>query len=198
MSNAVFPSLPGITWGSTKSPEWKTITQESVSGKELRASLMSYPRWTYTLSYEFLRGGSLAELQTLVGFFNARRGMFDDFLYTDPDDNTVTAQQFGVGDGAATGFALVRSYGGFSEPVQNLNSAPSIYVNGVLKVLTTDYTVSSLGVVTFVTAPASGAVLTWSGTYYWRVRFLQDSSEFGNFLKDLYELKKLSFKTVKL
>jgi uncharacterized protein (TIGR02217 family) len=198
MSDSVFPSLPGLTWGTTKTPEWKTIVQESVSGKELAASLMTYPRWTYTLSYEFLRSGAQAELQTLVGFFNARRGKFDDFLYTDPDDNAVTAQQFGTGDGTSTVFSLVRTYGGFTEPVQNLNSAPSIYVNGVLKTLTTDYTISSLGVVTFVNAPASSAALTWSGTYYWRVRFLQDSSEFTNFMQQLYSAKKISFKTVKL
>jgi hypothetical protein len=52
--------------------------------------------------------------------------------------------------------------------------------------------------VTFVIAPASSAALTWSGTYYWRVRFLQDSSEFTNFMQQLYSAKKISFKTVKL
>lgn len=198
MSQAIFPSLPGLKWGTTKTPEWKTIIQESVSGKELAASLMTYPRWLYTLSYEFLRSGAELELQTLVGFFNARRGKFDDFLYLDPDDNSVTVQSFGAGDGVAVSFGLTRPYGGFVEPVQNLNGAPSIYINGVLKTVTTDYTISSIGVVTFAIAPASGAVLTWTGNYYWRVRFTQDTNEITNFMQGLYEAKKLSFRTVKL
>jgi len=48
-----------------------------------------------------------------------------------------------------------------------------IYKDGVLKTLTTDYTVSSTGLVTFAAAPAAAAVLSWSGTYYRRVRMAQ-------------------------
>ena len=31
---------------------------------------------------------------------------------------------------------------------------------------------SSTGMVTFVTAPAAAAALTWTGAFYWRCRFL--------------------------
>jgi hypothetical protein len=54
-------------------------------------------------------------------------GGFDTFLFTDPDDNAVAAQTFGVGDGDQDAFQLVRTLGSFTEPVYDLNGAPSIY-----------------------------------------------------------------------
>lgn len=198
MSDAVFPVLPGLKWNIKRASIWKTNSAESVSGKEASVSLMSYPLRRYSLAFEFLRAGAEAELQTLEGFFNLRRGRHDTWLYNDPDDYTVTDQSFGTGDGATAAFALARTRGGFTEPVQSLNSAPVIKVAGVTKTLTTDYTISALGVVTFVTPPAASAALTWSGTYYWRCRFLRDETEFDQFLKDLWSLNRIEFRTVKL
>src|SRR5262249_23333839 len=50
--------------------------------------------------------------------------------YSDPNDNTVTAMPFGVGDGTTAAFQLQRSIGGGVDIVQNVNqsvSAPKIY-----------------------------------------------------------------------
>ena len=127
MSQAVFPTFPGLKWGSKKTPYWKNRVQEAVSGKEKRAAYWTYPRYKLDLSYEVLRAGAEAELQQLLGFFNARKGNFDSFLVSDPDDNAVTAQAFGTGDGARTEFQLLRSYGGFIEPVFDVTGAPAIY-----------------------------------------------------------------------
>ena len=124
-----------------------------------------------------------------MAFFNARSGSFDSFLWTDPDDNSVTAQSFGAGDGSTISFQLTRTFGGYAEPVFDTNSTPAISVNGVLKTAGTDYTISSTGVVTFAAAPGSTLPLTWTGTYYRRVRFASDSAEFAQFLKNLWELK---------
>jgi uncharacterized protein (TIGR02217 family) len=191
MSNVVFPVLPGLGWSVTKTPHWSTVIQKAVSGKELRAALMSYPLYRIALTYEVLRAGAAyAELQTLIGFFNNRQGAFDSFLYDDTSDNTVTAHSFGTGNGSTTAFQLVRALGGNTEPVMNLNSNPSIYVAGALKTPTTDYTLNN-GMVTFAAAPANGAALTWTGGYYYRCRFLQDSADFENFLYQLWTLKKL-------
>jgi uncharacterized protein (TIGR02217 family) len=176
---------------------WKTLVQEATSGKEARAALMSYPGWGWSLSYSKLDAGTLAELQTLVGFFNARQGRFDTFLYTDPDDNSVTDQSFGTGNGAATQFQLVRAFGGFVEPVRDVNTLTNIKKAGVTQNNPADYTISATGLVTFTSAPANGAALTWTGTYYWRCRFLKDSSDFTAFVKQLYENKKVEFVFVK-
>lgn len=196
MSNAVFPTLPGLKWGVIKKPMWSTKVQRAASGKELRASFYSYPEYQYTLSYEVLRGNGLGEIQQLIGFFNARQGSFDSFLYRDPDDNSITSQSFGLGDGVQTKFQLVRLYGGFVEPVLALNGTPSIYVNGTLT--TTGFTIDSYGLVTFTTPPAVGAVLTWTGQFYWRCRFIQDSTEFEQFLYQLWSNKLVEFKTLKV
>lgn len=193
MSNAVFPSnLPGLGWSVLKQPSWSTRIQKAVSGKELRAALMSYPLYRITLTYEVLReSAALQELQTLMGFFNARLGSFDSFLYSDPTDHSVTDQGFGTGTGTLAQFQLIRSYGGFAEPVMNLNGAPAIKVAGSLKTAGTDYTVDQFGVVTFTSNPPAGAALTWSGSFYYRCRFNSDSTEFDNFMYQLWQLKKL-------
>lgn len=201
MSNAIYPTLPGLGWSVIKTPNWTTKVQRSVSGKETRTALESFPRWKFALKYEFLRqDAAYLEIQTLVDFFNARQGSYDSFLFTDPNDNAVTAQSFGTGDASTKAFQLIRPIlsGGFLEPVQNLNSAPSIYVAGVLKTVTTDYTIGSTGIVTFVAAPAAAAALTWTGTYYFRCRFMQDSADFENFMKNLWSLGKIEFISVKL
>jgi len=117
MSNALFPTLPGLSWGSTKEPMWTTQAKRSASGMEQRAGYMSYPLYRIKLSYEFLRAGAEAELQTLVGFFNQRGGDLESFLWLDPSDSSVTEQQFGVGDGTTTVFRLGRTLGGAYEPV---------------------------------------------------------------------------------
>lgn len=129
MSNAVFPALLGQDWSGTKSPIFSTKVQQALSGKELRLAHMIYPLWKFSVGYEVLRSDTRQDFQTLIGFFLARQGMFDSFLYTDPNDNAVTAQGFGVGDNITTSFQLLKAYGGYVEPVQNVNGTPQIFVN---------------------------------------------------------------------
>jgi len=61
----------------------------------------------------------------------------------------------------------------------------------------TDYSLGSLGVVSFTQAPVTGALLKWSGSYYWRCRFSDDYIEPSKFMKDLFDLRQLKFITVK-
>jgi hypothetical protein len=166
MSQAVFPSLPGLRWNVSRAPQWATKIQRSSSGKETRIAYMTAPIWRWVLQFEFLRqDATYTELSQLVGFFNARRGQFDSFLYTDPADN-----------------------------VYDLNGATSIYKNAVVQA--SGYAISAAGVVTFSVAPAAGIALTWSGAYYWRVRFEQDMAEARNFLYQLWNLQQLAFVSV--
>lgn len=198
MSSAVFPVLPGLSWGIVKRPTFSTKIQRAVSGCEARVQRMAYPLYEFDLSYEVLRGGAAsAELQTLMGFYIARGGAFDSFLYVDPDDYAVVDQSFGTGDSVSTTFQLVRTFGGggftLTEPVQNVSGTPTIKVNGVAKVAGTDYTISSTGMVTFASAPASSSTITWTGSFYYRCRFKEDSADFSQFMKNIWELKKLQF-----
>ncbi len=197
MSDAIFPALPGLKIESTKVPMWKTITHESVAGMEFRCALMTYPRYRISLSYEFLQAGSgYSELQQLIGFFNQRRGSWDDFLWLDSDDHAATESAFGVGDGSTKTFPISRDYGGFREPVHSFVEPPSVYVDGVVQATPAAYSITG-GKCTFVTAPASGALLTWTGQFYKRVRFSRDEAEFERFLTDLWSAKKIELITVK-
>ncbi len=201
MSQAVFPSMPGLKWGSVKTPMWSTKIQRSASGRELRAAYYSAPLWKISLSYEVLRSGALAELQTMVGFFNARRGSFDSFLYSDPEDHLVVNQAFGIAAAGQTQYQLVRTYGGHVDPVLapklSGDGAVVISVNGVPQTAGTHYTLGVDGLVTFLTPLTAGHVLSWSGEFYYRVRFVQDSADFDNFLHQLWALKKIEIQTVK-
>lgn len=192
MSNALFPVLAGETFDGLKVPQLNTIVHQSVNLSELRASLSDAPVYTYTLKYDVLRDDVIHnELKTLMGFFLARKGSYDSFLYADPDDGAVTAQPFGVGDGATTKFMLGRGYGDGYERVANLANAPLIYANAVLQ--TSGYTIDAYGVVTFTPAPAANVPLTWTGTYLYRCRFLHDVSEFNQFMYKLWEHKSVQF-----
>lgn len=193
MSNAVFPSLPGLSWGVQRTPEFTTVIQQAPTKREVRVSLSAYPLYAFTLSYEFLReAGSFDELRTLCGFFLQRRGAFDSFLYSDPTDNAVVDEQFGTADGVQTTFQLTRSFGGFAEPVENVQTLTNIKIGGIVQ--SSGYSLGPTGIVSFISAPAAGAGdITWTGSYYYRCRFLEDSAEFSAFMHDLYELKKIQF-----
>lgn len=195
MSTLIFPDLPGISWNVIKTPQWKTDAKKSVSGKEVRTALYSYPDWKFSMSYEVLRAGAERELQKLMGFFNARKGSFDSFLFNDPTDNAVTTQVFGYGNGAQTKFQLARQIDEIDsiEPIFATNGTPRVFINGTE---TSAWTLAG-GLVTFSAPPAANAVLTWTGGYYFRVRFSEDFADFDNFMYQLWQLKKLSLETFK-
>ncbi len=104
-----------------------------MSGREVRVALMSYPLYEFEAVYSGLASSATAafaglgasSLQSLMGFFLQLQGQFGTFLYTDPDDNAVTGQAFATGDGATTSFAMMRSLGGFLEPVGWVTRSPT-------------------------------------------------------------------------
>jgi uncharacterized protein (TIGR02217 family) len=196
MSNAVLPISMAMFPGAIVSPRYSTKVQTAVSGRETRAAFMAYPLYDVTLVSDVLRTGALgAELETLSGFFRQMRGMWDSFLVAVPGDSVAASQAFGVGDGLKKIFQLTRTFGGggfgFADPCQNIASLTSIEANGSV-VSGSDYSIGSTGLVTFVTAPASDAVLTWSGSYYFRCRFTQDSADFEQFQINMWKLGKLT------
>jgi uncharacterized protein (TIGR02217 family) len=186
MSDPIFPTLPGLTWDVTWTPMFRTKVQSAVSGKEYRTSLMANPLYSLQLKVEFLRHGAKQELRQLAGFFMARRGSFESFLYKLDDDCSVTDQQIGAGDGVTRSFQLVREFGqGAVEPVQNIEIVRDVKVAGVLRAAA-GYTVSPTGLLTFAVAPGAGAI-TWSGGYFYRTRFADDEQDFDRFMQNLWK-----------
>jgi len=194
MSNAFFPTLVGLTYSVMRNPVWATQVRDSASGRQYTLGKRLYPLWHFKLPFEILRAsGGWTEWQQMVGFINARRGRYDDFLYLDPQDCTATAQGFGTGDGVSTTFALVRSLGGAVEPVGGVNTGTVVVnVNGSPTGVTFS---ADLSQVTFAAPPSVGAVLTWSGQFYFRCRFLQDEITFEQFMQNMYTAKSVEFRT---
>lgn len=206
MSSLIYPaSLPGLTWGNTRSPNYNTGVQAALSGKASRIAYQLFPLMQFELQYELLRGSTVGEIQALLGLYMQMLGQFDDFLFTDPEFNTVTAMQFGIGDAATATFQITATYQnaggpGGAELIQNFNGAPVILVNGATQTLGTAYTLSGTGVVTFLAGhiPAAAAVIAWTGSFYYRCCFTDDTMTVTEWAKNFWENKKVTIKQVKL
>jgi hypothetical protein len=97
MSQRVYPVFPGLAFSVTKTPNWGTRMQRSVSGRTLRTSDYVNPIWTFKLIYAVLHdfvwcSTGPTELRQMMDFFNSSAGAFDAFLLRDPRDYTVTGQ----------------------------------------------------------------------------------------------------------
>lgn len=201
MSNKILPSFQGWSWEKTKTPVWKTEISESDNGKETRVQKWSYPVYKISLKYNFMTDNNInsvsldkGELEILQGFINSVGGAFDDFLYLDDVENTAINQVFGIGDGVTTKFQLSRSLPDWIEPVKGLIDTPTIYIDDEE---INDFSYDSKGLVTFSAAPADGKILKWSGQYYFRVRFQEDTIDLTRSWEGLWESITINLVTVK-
>lgn len=215
MSDAIFPSnLPGLKWGSPRAVSFKTSIYEALSGAERRIRHRPAPKHQIELSYEVLREqGGMTDLQTLRGFFMSREGSFDSFLFHDPYDGQVTNLQFGTGDGVTTQFQLVRKVGTRLEVVHNPEATlavgrewfPSIGDDALFWPQLSDlwpsddeytspdggWSLLPNGLIQFATAPPVGKRLLWTGRYYYRARFADDTFTATEFMQRLFSNSKL-------
>lgn len=200
MSNLILPKFQGWSYKKTITPIWNTQTYESQSGRETRIQKWKYPRYEIKLNYNFMTDETTqttvldkGDIERMQGFFNAVAGSFDDFLYFDDTENFVENQTFGIGDGQTTQFQLVRNHPYWAEPVNGINEKPQIFVNGI----EAECEVDAYGVVSFMEPPEADAILSWTGNYYFRVRFSEDQLDLGRTWNGLWEGIELSMKTVK-
>lgn len=204
MTYPVFPDLPGASIGIKRTPVWRSSVQSSQSGKETPIAYMSYPLYQWSLDLNVLRNyGGLTEFSDMLGLVNACQGMAGRFLFADPEDNTVTGQPFGTGDGSTTQFQLVRSVGGYTEPVQmpvrqtdGADAAFAVEVAGTVTSIT--FPAGSYGIVQFASPPAEGSALTWSGTFRYLARFLSDTQQFQREFQRAWSTTDMQWQSVKL
>ena len=171
---------------SSVTPAFSTQTVESLSGHERRTSDWADAR----LKFDAGPGvRSEADLVALVEFFRARRGAARGFRFTDPFDSSsaplgqaVSAvdQKLGDGDGATSEFRLAKYYGSGADAQQRFITRPvagtiRVAVNGVEQM--SGWLHLGGGVITFVAAPASGAILTAGFEFDVPVRFAEDVLE---------------------
>jgi hypothetical protein len=132
-----------------------------------------------------------------MSFYNQLGGAGQDFLYADPlfEDNRCVRQKFGVGDGNATSFRLVHQYGEYIEPDFGVNNKPVIYINDVV---TNAFTWDKQGLITFNKAPSAGAVLSWTGRWFYRCHFQNDEAEFQQIFMGGWDLEEIILESIKL
>ncbi len=194
-------------WSVVKSPRFATRIQRAVNGRELRALDQPNPIWSWTLTYPLLRDRSDArapsgaaigydELRTLAGFFLQQQGALQPFLFDDPTDNAVMGQPLGAGDSSRTDFQLLRTMGGFAEPVTAPNTVSAIYFDGILQPATDYILDAATGLVTFAEPPRAGQIVAADFTYYFRVRFSDDTAEFENFMIQLWQTRQIKLQSV--
>lgn len=181
---AEFPmTSPAPQYPIRVAPVYRTLVSEMDAGTEQRRAKWLFPRFDVFVSYDIL---TAAEMDTLWRFFVARRGRYGAFYLVDTALIDHDGLYVGTGDASSVTWDL---------PGVDTGTV-SIYLDGVLKTVTTHYTLASGGGeadadrVTFVSAPAAGAVITCDFTGYLRchVRFDADRLDRELFTATLYRL----------
>lgn len=162
-----FPT--NLSYGSLGGPQRLTEIVTLANGHEERSTPWAHARRSYDAGFG-LR--SLDDLETLLAFFEARRGQLHAFRWKDWTDYKSCAhgadispfdQRLGLGDGVQTQFQLIKRYASgaqeylrpIKKPVENM---VQVAVGGDPKVLGMEYTVDySTGIVTFAYPPDIGA-----------------------------------------
>jgi len=175
---------PDIEEGAQGGPEFTTVIQESVSGQEQRIKVWAKCRAKYDIAYSVLHSDDpVGSYKAVLALFYGHNGRFKPFRFKDWGDYQADDSSFGVGDGSDTTFQLSKTYdpslillgtpGSFTytREIYLLTSTPIIKKNGVTQTVTTHYTISATGLVTFVTPPTTGHALTWTGEFDIPVRF---------------------------
>ena len=82
------------------------------------------------------------------------------------------------------------------KPVAAPNTVSAIYFDGILQPAA-DYTVAAAtGLVTFAAPPPAGQIVAADFTYYFRVRFSDDTAEFENFMIQLWQVRQIKLQSV--
>jgi uncharacterized protein (TIGR02217 family) len=174
-----------IERGSRFSPTFRNVIQESISGNEQRFAQWTKCRGVGDLSWGLQNSSDpQGDFKAILAMYRAHFGSLYPFRFRDWSDYQATNSVFGTGDATKTNFQLSMTYDPqaillgtagtyfYVRDITLLASTPVIKVNNVV---TTAYTISSSGLVTFTTAPAAAAQLTWSGEFDVPVRFDSDT-----------------------
>jgi hypothetical protein len=200
MTIPTFPALPGQGWSVHKKPTFSTRVATHASGREVRASLFARALYEFELTFDGLdsSGGfpglQSQSLQALMGFFLTAQGQLNSFLYADPSDSAVTAQNIGTGNASTTVFTLGRAIGGYFEPVSYATAISSVTLNGSP---TGAYSFTAPNTITFSSAPGAGVAIAWTGTYAFLCRFLDDQLDFEEILSGAWQNKSVKFRSIR-
>ena len=180
-----------IALGSRGGPERRTDIVLTGSGREERNARWLNARRKYEAGYGVK---TLAAIQTVVEFFEERRGRLYGFRWRDRLDYkscasgatpSPTDQLLGAGNGAQAAFQLVKTYGAAFAPYARVINKPvdlsaRVAVAGVEKVVGVDFDVDATsGIVTFRVGkiPPTASAVTAGFVFDVPVRFDTDFLE---------------------
>lgn len=164
-------------------PSYSTAIVTSASGHEQRNAAWTNGRLRFDAG-PGLR--SEADIQTLIGFFRARRGAAKAFRFRDPLDNSSRGMtgapqpddiRIGTGDGTTRRFALIKTYGSSADAeirriTRPVASSVQVAINGTR--LTSGWALDPGGWIRFDTPPPAAAAVTAGFLFDVPVRFEQD------------------------
>jgi len=149
-------------------PEVSTAIVTSAGGREARNADWAEARTSYDVGPGVR---SEADIAALLGFFRARMGPARGFRLRDPFDFSGEDEVIGVGDGEASVFALVKTYGAVTRRITRpVSGSVRLFADGVETVA---FALSG-GVVTLDAAPDEGVEVTASFLFDVPVRFAED------------------------
>lgn len=178
-----FPT--SVSFGATGGPERRTEIVTLANGHEERNAPWAHSRRRFDAGFGMR---SLADLEKVIAFFEARMGQLYGFRWKDWSDFSSSAagediaaadQPLGVGDGVTTEFQLSKIYASgeatYQRPIQKpVAGTVLVAVDGQAEVVEVE---PATGRVIFDAAPVSGAVLTAGFEFDVPVRFDTDRIE---------------------
>src|SRR5579863_1450271 len=198
----IFPTLP-VGFPVTVKPIMANVVGQIPVGRDMRAPEQTLPIWEIDLNFEELRDQTQnsAPYSELAGFtdfmqlaqlFLGSVGQYGQFLFDAPWDDSRADQVIATGDGTTKTFFMVRTWGygqlGFTEPVGAVNSVLNVKINGTI-LSPTLWTIVDRNILTFATAPANGAIITSTFSYYYRCQWTEDQQQYEEFFKDRWTIK---------
>ena len=172
-----------LSFGAVGGPERRTEIVTLANGFEERNTAWAHSRRRYDVG---LGLRSMADVELLIAFFEARRGRLHGFRWKDWADYSSApgggapdfgSQQIGIGDGTGRSFRLCKTYGlgesAYVRPIAKpVAGSVRIGVDGTeIENFVVDHTT---GDVALEVAPAAGAVITAGFLFDVPVRFDTD------------------------
>jgi uncharacterized protein (TIGR02217 family) len=181
---------PEIALGARGGPERRTEIVTLDSGFEHRNQLWQNSRRRWDIGYGL---SSLAQLEAILVFFEARRGRMRGFRFKDRLDFrsasagapvTPTDQAIGIGDGDTAAFQLIKHYGSgdtsYARPIRKpVIGTVLVAVGGTPKAVDEFILDASTGLITFAPGhlPAEDEAVTAGFQFDVPVRFDSDFLE---------------------
>lgn len=167
-----------IERGVQGGPEFRTTLRETDGGGETANVTWAYPKMSWQAAYGIT---TLANLEAAIATFWVCHGRAYGFLFKDWADYKIEDGEIGLGDTSEVAFQIVKLYEAgteqFVRPITRpIESTLIVYLDGV-ELLSSDWTLGALGVLTLDSAPGAGVIVSVDCEFDIPVRFDTDKLE---------------------